>query len=399
MKLIIKFFFFAFFVILTPLVSSAAVFNHSRGLGDSGPDILALQVFLNNSGFLVATSGPGSEGRETSFFGPATRRAVKEFQEFYASDILSLRGLVSGTGRFDPLTREKAEKLNTPPLMLAGGASSSDGPSSPVSSGASSAPLASSDAPRGSSGSGGGEPFGGLISKNVYCICSSNRWITHSGVAGNKNLIYEPGQTKLYEFKEITKTNVWILGTAGGSHECVQLVGEDCVTIYTGPYMYMVGTSKTGGGGGGGGGGGDTPPDDPSQPPLAPDQCQRMGTNPNVYPSRGTGYFPDSSEMEGGFVDMRDRPLQTLQQYLAGQASYVSVAMDKGVFPYGTELCIPQLEQKYNMQIPFRVVDTGGAFMGQGTSRIDICTANSAASMDSTINGALQLVTNTTAKK
>lgn len=31
------------------------------------------------------------------------------------------------------------------------------------------------------------------------------------------------------------------------------------------------------------------------------------------YSATGTGYYPSSSPIEGGFVDMRDRPLGTLQ--------------------------------------------------------------------------------------
>ena len=61
-------------------------------------------------------------------------------------------------------------------------------------------------------------------------------------------------------------------------------------------------------------------------------------------------------------------------------------------FPYGTRLRIPELEAKYGRPIEFRVVDTGGAFKGKGTSRIDICTANRRASVEATINGPLTLV-------
>jgi 3D (Asp-Asp-Asp) domain-containing protein len=110
------------------------------------------------------------------------------------------------------------------------------------------------------------------------------------------------------------------------------------------------------------------------------------------YSSRGTGYFPDASPMEGGFVDRIGRPLHTLQDHLAGRASYVSVAMDSSAFPYGTKLRIPELEAKYGRPIEFRVVDTGGAFRGKGTSRIDICTENRRASLDPTINGPLTLI-------
>jgi hypothetical protein len=110
------------------------------------------------------------------------------------------------------------------------------------------------------------------------------------------------------------------------------------------------------------------------------------------FNARGTGYYPDASPLEGGFVDRRDQPLRTLQDFLSGKANYVSVAMDSKAFPYGTKLRIPELEAKYGKQIEFRVVDTGGAFKGKGTSRIDICTANERASLDSTINGPLTLI-------
>jgi 3D (Asp-Asp-Asp) domain-containing protein len=111
-----------------------------------------------------------------------------------------------------------------------------------------------------------------------------------------------------------------------------------------------------------------------------------------TFNARGTGYFPENSRMEGGYFDRRGRPLHTLQDYLAGRAPYVSVAMDSNAFRYGTRMRIPELEAKYGRPIEFRVVDTGGAFRGRGTGRIDICTANRAASLDPTVNGRLTLV-------
>lgn len=110
------------------------------------------------------------------------------------------------------------------------------------------------------------------------------------------------------------------------------------------------------------------------------------------FKARGTGYYPDSSALEGGYVDRRDQPLRTLQDFLSGKANYVSVAMDSKAFPYGTKLRILELEAKYGKRIEFRVVDTGGAFVGKGTSRIDVCTANKKASLDPVINGSLTLV-------
>lgn len=49
-------------------------------LGLVGDDVKLLQQFLNQHGFLVATSGPGSAGQETTKFGLATRAAVIKFQ-------------------------------------------------------------------------------------------------------------------------------------------------------------------------------------------------------------------------------------------------------------------------------------------------------------------------------
>lgn len=109
------------------------------------------------------------------------------------------------------------------------------------------------------------------------------------------------------------------------------------------------------------------------------------------FTSRGTGYYPSSSAMEGGFNDRVGRKLSTLQQFLAGNAAYVSVAMDTSAFKYGTRLRIRELDAKYGKSIIFRVVDTGGAFRGKGRSRIDVCVSNTSASLDRTINGTLHI--------
>ena len=90
-----------------------------------------------------------------------------------------------------------------------------------------------------------------------------------------------------------------------------------------------------------------------------------------AFTARGTGYFPCASTLEGGLQDRRGRPLYTLQDFLAERAPYVSVAMDPKAFPYGTSLRIPEIEKKYGRAITFLVVDTGDAFIGRGSSRID----------------------------
>ncbi len=65
-------------------------------MGAVDDDVKLLQQFLNTHGFLVAKSGSGSSGKETTHFGPATKKALIKYQ-------LSV-GL-PGTGYFGPQTR------------------------------------------------------------------------------------------------------------------------------------------------------------------------------------------------------------------------------------------------------------------------------------------------------
>ncbi len=49
-------------------------------LGMSHAQVMALQQILNQKGFTLASSGPGSQGNETLYFGSLTREAVRRFQ-------------------------------------------------------------------------------------------------------------------------------------------------------------------------------------------------------------------------------------------------------------------------------------------------------------------------------
>lgn len=112
-------------------------------------------------------------------------------------------------------------------------------------------------------------------------------------------------------------------------------------------------------------------------------------SSPQSFSAKGTGYYPSNTGVEGGFKDRLGAKLNTLQDFLAGKATYVSVAMDPKAFPYGTKMRIDELDRKFGKTIEFRVVDTGGAFYGKGTSRLDVCTGDKSSSMDPTINGTL----------
>ena len=63
-------------IIGSTTISQSQVFR----IGQSSPEILKAQKALNENACKVATSGPGSKGSETSYFGPATQRAIHCFQ-------------------------------------------------------------------------------------------------------------------------------------------------------------------------------------------------------------------------------------------------------------------------------------------------------------------------------
>jgi peptidoglycan hydrolase-like protein with peptidoglycan-binding domain len=50
-------------------------------LGSKGDLVKQLQILLNKKGFIIASSGLGSSGKETVIFGPKTKTAVVKFQK------------------------------------------------------------------------------------------------------------------------------------------------------------------------------------------------------------------------------------------------------------------------------------------------------------------------------
>ncbi len=75
-------------------------------LGDEDVEVKLLQQYLNGRGFLVAESGPGSLGQETTRFGAGTEDALIRFQEANADIILKPFGLKEGTGVVGEMTRK-----------------------------------------------------------------------------------------------------------------------------------------------------------------------------------------------------------------------------------------------------------------------------------------------------
>jgi hypothetical protein len=83
-------------------VAAQYSFPQNRKVGDIGADIFLLQTFLNNHGFSLGETGPGSLGNETNKFGARTYVALMQFQKYYD---------IPATGYFGPLTRAFMKSL------------------------------------------------------------------------------------------------------------------------------------------------------------------------------------------------------------------------------------------------------------------------------------------------
>ncbi len=79
-------------------INATPLFKRQLMVGTIGDDVLQLQKMLNKLGFTVAKTGAGSPGNETKTFGPATKKAVIQFQEKNRATILVPLKLRKGTG-------------------------------------------------------------------------------------------------------------------------------------------------------------------------------------------------------------------------------------------------------------------------------------------------------------
>ena len=100
---------------LAQLQGASTVFTRNLEVGGTGDEVLALQKFLNANGFMIAESGPGSPGNETTTFGGLTRAALAAFQ--------AANGITPSVGYFGPKTRA---------FVNAGGAVGVSTPSTPT---------------------------------------------------------------------------------------------------------------------------------------------------------------------------------------------------------------------------------------------------------------------------
>jgi peptidoglycan hydrolase-like protein with peptidoglycan-binding domain len=85
-------------------------FTQALYIGDDNTDVKRLQQKLNSMRFLVATTGAGSLGNESTYFGPRTTTAIQSFQCTYKI-VCSGTPNTTGYGNFGPKTRNKMNSL------------------------------------------------------------------------------------------------------------------------------------------------------------------------------------------------------------------------------------------------------------------------------------------------
>ncbi len=81
----------------TTSTTTKYIFPRNLSLNMSGPDVLLLQKYLNTHNYILTTTGPGSPGNETSYFGSLTKRALIKYQ--------IANRITPAVGYFGPITR------------------------------------------------------------------------------------------------------------------------------------------------------------------------------------------------------------------------------------------------------------------------------------------------------
>jgi len=195
-------------------------FTRDLTLGSTGNDVMALQQFLNSKGFTVATSGAGSPGNETTYFGSRTQAALGKYQASV--------GITPTAGYFGPKTRAYV-------ASLAGGGTPGTIPGTPPPAGTALAVALASDTPAAKT-IGSGTAFNPAL-KLTLTAGSSNVSIT--GITIQKS-----------GFVANTRLNgIDVVDSAGVRHgQVVTSVNADnTITILTAsdPIIVNAGTSGT----------------------------------------------------------------------------------------------------------------------------------------------------------
>ncbi len=86
------------------IVNALVVLESDLHFGSKGPEVLALQKFLNSKDFKLAATGVGSPGNETEYFGPLTMSSLVKRQKSI--------GISPANGYFGKITKAYIKNIN-----------------------------------------------------------------------------------------------------------------------------------------------------------------------------------------------------------------------------------------------------------------------------------------------
>ena len=95
--------------------TESQLFTRNLSIGDDSSDVRRLQVFLNDSGYTIARTGPGSPGNETTYFGELTEEALIRYQR--ANNITPASGYFGSATRAhinDVITGQSRSRIFAP---------------------------------------------------------------------------------------------------------------------------------------------------------------------------------------------------------------------------------------------------------------------------------------------
>src|SRR3989344_6513863 len=88
--------------------------------------------------------------------------------------------------------------------------------------------------------------FGGIMTVVQFCTCNGGHIIS-VGPPRPGRFYYAPGTSKLFQYGQITRSGVWVLGTYSGMTPCLGSVqvkkGTQCVPVPHQGNIDIVGTS------------------------------------------------------------------------------------------------------------------------------------------------------------
>ncbi|MEK7478153.1 MAG: hypothetical protein AAB645_02180 [Patescibacteria group bacterium] len=89
------------------------------------------------------------------------------------------------------------------------------------------------------------DPFGGFTVSHIRCTCSNYTLIYLIPAAPwlPRALMYNPNTAVTYQFRQIPRDGVWLLGTHGDDVTCYVLRHDKCNPVGSGKKIIMVGTS------------------------------------------------------------------------------------------------------------------------------------------------------------